>query len=113
VNVQQSGAAPNVQVQENNTQPTVHYERAQPKLVINELKGQPQVRFEEADSNQQGQPQQNAVSDPNRRLPGTTGTAVPGSAATTASGQPIPASTIKNMAVHDAKGTKVCASPGW
>jgi hypothetical protein len=104
VNVQQSGAAPNVQVQENNTQPTVHYERAQPKVVINEPKGQPQVRFEEADSNQHGQPQLNAASDPNRRLPGTTGTAVPGSAATTASGQPIPAS---NMAVYDAKGTKV------
>jgi hypothetical protein len=100
VNVQQSGAAPNVQVQDNNTPPTVHYERAQPKVVINEPKGQPPVRFEEADSNQQGRPQQNTGS-------ATTGTAVPGSVATTASGQPIPASKIKNMAIYDTKGTKV------
>lgn len=99
VNVQQSGAAPNVQVQESNAQPTVHYERAQPKVVINEPKGQPQVRFEGAASNQQGRPDSN-------RGAATTGVA-PGSTATTASGQPIPASKIKNMAVYDAKGTKV------
>ena len=101
VNVQQSGAAPKVEVQENKTEPSVRYEGAQPKVVINEPKGQPQVRFEEADSNQQGRPQQNAASDSTR--PGSPTT----SAARTASGQPIPASKIKNMAVYDAKGTKV------
>ena len=42
----------------------------------------------------------------NRQQPGTTGTAVTGPAVTTA-GQPITVSRIKNMAVYDAKGTKV------
>jgi sporulation protein YlmC with PRC-barrel domain len=101
VNVQQSSGASNVKVQES-AQPTVHYEGAQPKVVINQPKGQPQVRFEEADSNQQGR-----ASDTNRRQAATGGTAAPGSAATTASRQPIPASRIKRMAVYDAKGTKV------
>jgi sporulation protein YlmC with PRC-barrel domain len=106
VNVEQSSAS--VQVQESNTQPTVHYERAEPKIVVNQPQGQPQVRFEQADSNRQGGPQENAASETNRQQMATTGTAAnTGPAPTTASGQAIPVSRIRNMVVYDAKGTKV------
>jgi putative membrane protein len=46
---QQAGTAPNVQIQESSTQPTVHFERAEPKVVVNQAQGQPQIRVEKED----------------------------------------------------------------
>jgi hypothetical protein len=61
VNVQ-TGAAATVQVEENKTQPTVRYERAEPKVVINQRQGEPQVKLEPAEV-------------PNGSKPATTGAA--------------------------------------
>jgi putative membrane protein len=42
-----------VQVQESNTQPTVHFDRAEPKVVVNQAQGQPQIRVEKEDAKPQ------------------------------------------------------------
>src|SRR4051812_11613675 len=63
VNLQQTGPSANVQVQENNTPPTVRYERAEPKVTVNQAQGQPQVRMESADARPQGAPE-SATSEP-------------------------------------------------
>jgi sporulation protein YlmC with PRC-barrel domain len=55
VNVQ-TGAAATVQVEENKTQPTVRYERAEPKVVINQAQGEPQVKLEPAEGPNSSQP---------------------------------------------------------
>src|SRR5215211_7332416 len=53
---QQSGAQPNVQIQQAEGQPQIRYERAEPQITVNQAQGQPNVRVERAD----GQPAQGA-----------------------------------------------------
>ena len=100
---QQAGAAPNVQVQESNTQPTVHFERAEPKVVVNQAQGQPKIRVEKEDAKPQS-------AESNRERTAATAPAAPSSispAAGVRPGSPIQASRVKNMVVYNEKGARL------
>jgi len=98
VNVQQSGSSATVQVQENNTPPTVRYERAEPRVVVNPPQGEPQVRFEQAQRGQSGQPQ-------NARPEGAGGQ----TATTTGVGgkQSVTVARIKSMDLYNGRGQRL------
>ena len=96
---QQASAAPNVQVQDSNTQPTVHFERAEPKVVVNQAQGQPQIRIEREDAKPQ-----TTASDRDRTA--ATTPAAPSTSSPTTSSM-IQASRVKNMVVYNEKGARL------
>jgi sporulation protein YlmC with PRC-barrel domain len=112
VSVQQSASStPNVQVQENG-QPKVNYERAEPKVVVNQPKGQPQVRFEQ-DQGQRPEGQQTAAAPANRQANATSGTAAAPPAARSAAPagaaatQPIAVARLKGMELYNEHGDRL------